>query len=125
MTEFSDLFDTIKDTLAPRERDVIRLRFGFDDGRPRVLEEVGQLFGITREEVKKIEMSALMKISSALNMSPEEFFSFLEKHLEQVNEEQEKKMQEWTKKNSENFRPLSDSDKELLNIDFDEEPENK
>src|SRR5579883_2216531 len=41
--------------LTPRERDVLRLRFGLDDGRQRTLEEVGQLFNVTRERVRQIE----------------------------------------------------------------------
>jgi RNA polymerase primary sigma factor len=45
--------------LTPRERDVLRLRFGLDDGRQRTLEEVGQLFAVTRERVRQIEFKAL------------------------------------------------------------------
>ncbi len=45
-------------TLSPRERDVLRLRFGLDDGRQRTLEEVGQLFGVTRERIRQIEAKA-------------------------------------------------------------------
>ena len=49
-------------TLSPRERDVLRLRFGMDDGRQRTLEEVGQLFGVTRERIGQIEAKALRKL---------------------------------------------------------------
>ena len=49
-------------TLSPRERDVLRLRFGMDDGRQRTLEEVGQLFGVTRERIRQIEAKALRKL---------------------------------------------------------------
>ena len=48
--------------LSPRERDVLRLRFGMDDGRQRTLEEVGQLFGVTRERIRQIEAKALRKL---------------------------------------------------------------
>ena len=48
--------------LSPRERDVLRLRFGLDDGRQRTLEEVGQLFRVTRERIRQIEAKALRKL---------------------------------------------------------------
>ncbi len=48
--------------LSPRERDVLRLRFGLDDGRQRTLEEVGQLFAVTRERIRQIEAKALRKL---------------------------------------------------------------
>jgi RNA polymerase primary sigma factor len=48
--------------LSQRERDVLRLRFGLDDGRQRTLEEVGQLFGVTRERIRQIEAKALRKL---------------------------------------------------------------
>jgi len=49
-------------TLSARERDVLRLRFGIEDGRQRTLEEVGQLFGVTRERIRQIEAKALRKL---------------------------------------------------------------
>lgn len=49
-------------TLSPRERDVLRLRFGMDDGRQRTLEEIGRLFGVTRERIRQIEAKALRKL---------------------------------------------------------------
>ena len=49
-------------TLTQREEQVIRLRFGLDDGRPRTLEEVGRQFMITRERIRQIEAKALRKL---------------------------------------------------------------
>ena len=49
-------------TLTPREEEVIKLRFGLDDGRPRTLEEVGKQFKITRERIRQIEAKALRKL---------------------------------------------------------------
>ena len=48
--------------LNDRERDVIRLRFGLDDNKPKTLEEVGQIYGVTRERIRQIEAKALKKL---------------------------------------------------------------
>ncbi|HEY3267738.1 MAG TPA: sigma-70 family RNA polymerase sigma factor [Armatimonadota bacterium] len=50
------------DSLTDRERDVLRLRFGFDDGYPRTLEEVGRVMKLTRERIRQIENKALKKL---------------------------------------------------------------
>lgn len=49
-------------TLSPRERDVLRLRYGLDDGRMKTLEEIGQIFNVTRERIRQIEAKALRKL---------------------------------------------------------------
>jgi len=51
--------------LTPRERDVLRMRFGLDDGYPRTLEEVGRHFQVTRERIRQIEAKALKKLRHA------------------------------------------------------------
>ncbi|AVM66592.1 RNA polymerase sigma factor RpoD [Peptostreptococcaceae bacterium oral taxon 929] len=53
---------TVLDTLTDRERKVLALRFGLDDGRTRTLEEVGQAFDVTRERIRQIEAKALRKL---------------------------------------------------------------
>lgn len=54
--------NTVLDTLNPRERRVLELRFGIKDGRARTLEEVGREFGVTRERIRQIEAKALRKL---------------------------------------------------------------
>jgi RNA polymerase primary sigma factor len=49
-------------TLSPREERIIRMRFGFEDGNQRTLEEVGQVFAVTRERIRQIEAKALRKL---------------------------------------------------------------
>jgi RNA polymerase primary sigma factor len=54
--------ESVLDTLTERERDVIKLRFGLDDGYARTLEEVGHVFKVTRERIRQIEAKALKKL---------------------------------------------------------------
>jgi RNA polymerase primary sigma factor len=57
-----ELVEDVLDTLNPRERRVLQLRFGLEDGRSRTLEEVGKEFGVTRERIRQIEAKALRKL---------------------------------------------------------------
>jgi RNA polymerase sigma factor, sigma-70 family len=54
--------ENILDSLAPRERRVLQLRFGLIDSRQQTLEEVGKRFGVTRERIRQIEVKALRKM---------------------------------------------------------------
>lgn len=61
-TLLREQLDEVLDTLTERERNVLRLRFGLDDGRARTLEEVGKQFNVTRERIRQIEAKALRKL---------------------------------------------------------------
>ncbi|MFW5873329.1 MAG: RNA polymerase sigma factor RpoD [Bacillota bacterium] len=54
--------DQVLDSLTDREKRVLELRYGIEDGRPRTLEEVGKEFGVTRERIRQIESKALRKL---------------------------------------------------------------
>jgi RNA polymerase primary sigma factor len=61
-TLLKEQLEEVLETLTPREERVLRLRFGLDDGRARTLEEVGQIFSVTRERIRQIEAKALRKL---------------------------------------------------------------
>jgi RNA polymerase primary sigma factor len=57
-----DYLGDVLDTLSDREKKVLELRFGLHDGNPKTLEEVGKIFGVTRERIRQIEAKALRKL---------------------------------------------------------------
>jgi len=57
-----DQLDAVLGTLEARERQVLRMRYGLDDGRPRTLDEIGRVFGISRERVRQIERDSMAKL---------------------------------------------------------------
>ena len=61
-TLLREQLDEVLETLTVREKRVLELRFGLEDGRSRTLEEVGQHFGVTRERIRQIEAKALRKL---------------------------------------------------------------
>ena len=62
--------DEVLDTLTDREENVLRLRFGFDDGKMRTLEDVGKVFNVTRERIRQIEAKALRKLRHPSRSKP-------------------------------------------------------
>jgi RNA polymerase primary sigma factor len=59
-----DEFEKVFDALTDKEECILRLRFGFETGKPKTLEEVGQIYGVTRERIRQIEAKALRKLKS-------------------------------------------------------------
>ena len=56
--------ERILESLSPRENQVIRWRFGMEDGRMKTLQEIGELMGVSRERVRQIELSAFRKLKN-------------------------------------------------------------
>jgi RNA polymerase primary sigma factor len=57
-----DALNNVLNTLSPRERKVLSMRFGLEDGKPKTLEEVGAYFKVTRERIRQIEVKAIRKL---------------------------------------------------------------
>ena len=72
----ADLLDEALSGLTPKQRRVLRLRFGFEDGEKKTLEEIGVLFGVTRERIRQIEKEALACLRDC------ELADVLHEHLE-------------------------------------------
>lgn len=66
--------ESVLDTLTDREENVLRLRFGLEDGRTRTLEEVGRVFGVTRERIRQIEAKSVTKVTSSKSFKTIEGF---------------------------------------------------
>ncbi|SNH43733.1 RNA polymerase sigma factor RpoD [Streptococcus pneumoniae] len=85
--------DEILDTLTDREENVLRLRFGLDDGKMRTLEDVGKVFNVTRERIRQIEAKALKKLPNQaaanrfvilLKTKSEENMAYTEEQIENI-----------------------------------------
>jgi RNA polymerase primary sigma factor len=57
-----DALQDVLETLSPREKKVLMMRFGLEDGKPKTLEEVGKEFKVTRERIRQIEAKAIRKL---------------------------------------------------------------
>jgi len=62
LTMLKEQLINVLETLTQREEEVLRLRFGLDDGRDRTLSEIGERFGVSRERIRQIEAIALKKL---------------------------------------------------------------
>jgi RNA polymerase primary sigma factor len=62
MTLLAEQLHSVLGTLPEREADVVSLRFGLADGQPRTLEEIGTVYGVTRERIRQIESQAMSKL---------------------------------------------------------------
>lgn len=60
--EMHEIIMDLIETLTPREQQILKLRFGFEDGECHLLEEVGKEFKVTREKIRQIEAKALRKL---------------------------------------------------------------
>lgn len=109
MEELRKIFVKYKDNLTTRERDVIRLLFGLDDGILRTKKEVSQLFGTTVEDIIEKQISALTKMPNFW-----ETFQKADKNEWQLYQQQ--KM--GNNNNRHEHRTLLDCPKEFLNINF-------
>jgi RNA polymerase primary sigma factor len=62
--QMQEALKAVLDTLLPREAGVIRMRFGLDDGKPKTLDEIGKVYGVTRERIRQVEQIARSKIKA-------------------------------------------------------------
>jgi RNA polymerase primary sigma factor len=76
-----ELKKALREKLTPRERRVLELRYGLDDNQPRTLDEVGEIFGISRERVRQIQKEALEKLKHSDVLRKLEKFRVLEEEI--------------------------------------------
>jgi RNA polymerase primary sigma factor len=69
---FKDQLYNILDTLTPREREILRLRFGLDNIKPHTLEDVGKIFNVTRERIRQVEAKAIKRLRQEMKTKIEE-----------------------------------------------------
>ena len=69
---FKEQLYSILDTLTPREREILRLRFGLDNIKPHTLEDVGKIFNVTRERIRQVEAKAIKRLKQEMKARIEE-----------------------------------------------------
>lgn len=69
---FKEQLYEILDSLTPREREILRLRFGLDNIKPHTLEDVGKIFKVTRERIRQIEAKTISKLKQGMKTKMEE-----------------------------------------------------
>ena len=55
-------FKQVLETLSPREAGVIKMRYGLEDGQPKTLDDIGRVYGVTRERIRQIESKTMSKL---------------------------------------------------------------
>ena len=61
-TLLQEQLESVLDTLSDREAGVVRMRFGLTDGQPKTLDEIGKVYGVTRERIRQIESKTMSKL---------------------------------------------------------------
>ena len=69
---FKEQLYSILDTLTPREREILKLRFGLDNIKPHTLEDVGKIFNVTRERIRQVEAKAIQRLKQEMKARMEE-----------------------------------------------------
>ena len=61
-TQLQEQLESVLETLSDREAGVVRMRFGLTDGQPKTLDEIGKVYGVTRERIRQIESKTMSKL---------------------------------------------------------------